>query len=367
MLTFQSLKKIATAALGSACVVSLSACGTMPTAAQLVGLDSASAKTTKCPVDSDTSFTGTVRIAWQAIPNADLIVKDKGLLEACLPKATIKWNQFSSGGDVIQAFGSDSLDIGLAGSSPAVQASSAPLNLSVQVVWIHDIIGEAESLVAHTSGSGATGKVTSIEGLSGKNIAVPFGSTSHFSLLNALSQAGMDATSVNLINLAPDKMAAAWTRGEIDAAWVWDPVLSKLSADGGSVVTSSAETAKKGAATYDMELASTSFIKKYPDVMKTWTAVEDYAAHQIASNPKDSAESVSSQIGNTPEEALAQFKGYTYPDATAQSKLFDTSLPKVLAATATFLKDQGTIDATKANYDGALYRDALKAVAAAGQ
>ncbi|MBU6279626.1 MAG: hypothetical protein KGN78_10315, partial [Actinomycetales bacterium] len=70
-----------------------------------------------CPLgDPDDSITTTVRIAYQNIPNGDLIVKDQQILENCMPNATITWNVFSSGGDVLQAYGAGSVDIGLTGS-----------------------------------------------------------------------------------------------------------------------------------------------------------------------------------------------------------------------------------------------------------
>ncbi|KFJ04474.1 taurine ABC transporter substrate-binding protein [Bifidobacterium subtile] len=342
-------------AVSAMLVGSLGACGAMQKADQLSGASNASSE--KCPVTVNKEAKGTIRIAWQAIANADLVVKDRKLLEACIPNATIQWNQFNSGGDVVQAFGSRSVDIGLAGSSPAVKSVSAPLNLKVKVLWIHDIIGEAESLVAHNSSA------KSIKDLAGKNIAVPFGSTSHFSLLSALSQAGMDSSSVHLINLDPDKMAAAWGRGEIDAAWVWDPVLSKLKADGGSVVTSSAATAKNGAATFDMELVSDDFIKANPSAVETWTAVENYAIGLIASDPDNAADSISAQLGNSPKDVKVQFKGYSYPDAAEQSKIFSDQLPGIFKATAQFLKGQGDLDAVNADYAPALYTTAIDAVA----
>ncbi|WP_163231658.1 ABC transporter substrate-binding protein [Bifidobacterium aerophilum] len=352
------IRRAAAALLAGATLTGVTACAKMPTADELVG-NTSGATVTACPVESakNEKFTGTVRIAWQAIPNADLIVKDKGLLEACLPNATIQWSQFNSGGDVIQAFGSNSLDIGLAGSSPAVRAASAPLNLPVKVVWIHDIIGDAESLVARG------GDYQSIKDLAGKNIAVPFGSTSHFSLLSALHNAGMNETSVHLINLDPDKMSAAWTRGEIDAAWVWDPVLSTLKADGGTIVTSSAATAKTGSATYDMELATDAFIKANPDVMETWTAVENYATGLISSDEASSAESISTILGNSVDDVKQQFAGYTYPQAKDQSDIFHGQLPGIFKATAEFLKTQGSLDTVSGDYSSVLYTDAIDAVA----
>ena len=139
-----------------------------------------SAGGTECPFEADPSVTSTVRIAYQNIPNGDLVVKDQRMLENCMPNAKITWNKFDSGGDVIQAFGSNSADLGLIGSSPATKALSAPLNIPMKVIWVHDVIGKAESLAVKDKA------ITDIKQLKGKTIAVAFSSTAHYSLLQAL-------------------------------------------------------------------------------------------------------------------------------------------------------------------------------------
>lgn len=347
--------KVLSALAAGAAVLALGACGQMKTADQVAGNVSATAQGSACPVAVNNDFSGTVRVGWQAIPNADLVVKDQKLLESCLPKATIQWSQFNSGADVLQAFGAKSLDIALLGSSPSVKAVSAPLNLPVQVVWVNDVIGEAESLVTQVQG------VTSITGLKGKTIAVPFGSTSHFSLLSALSDAGLTESDVKLVNLDPDKMPAAWERKEIDAAWVWDPVLSKLKDSGGTVVTSSAETAKTGAPTYDLEIAAKDFVSANPSVLETWTAAEDHAVKQLKQNDEKAIESIAVQLNVTPDQVKQQVKGYTYLDASEQATTFG-ELPGVFSKTAAFLKSQGGLDAVADSYDSALYADAITKV-----
>ena len=48
---------------------------------------------------------------------------------------------------------------------------------------------------------------------------------SHYSLLAALEDAGVDADDVNIIDAEPDDIYAAWTHGDIDGAYVWNPNL----------------------------------------------------------------------------------------------------------------------------------------------
>lgn len=294
----------------------------------------------ECPWQADESVTATARIGYQNIPNGDLIVKDLGLLEACMPNAKVTWSNFASGGDVVQAYGADSVDIGLMGSSPATIALSEPLNLPISVIWIHDVIGDAESLVVRDD------SIQDLEGLRGRTIAVPFSSTAHFSLLQALEDAGVDSRKdVKLINLEPEKMPSAWQGGQIDAAWVWDPVLTELRSSG-HVVLSSADTAEAGKPTYDLGTASNAFIEANPEFMKQWATAQDYAVQMIAEEPEKAAESVAVELGVTPDEAAALFEGYTYLRAEEQAspEALGGKLAEDLRTTAQFLVAQGGIN-----------------------
>jgi taurine transport system substrate-binding protein len=296
----------------------------------------------ECPFPADESVTSTVRIAYQNIPNGDLVVKDQQMLENCMPNAKVTWNKFDSGGDVIQAFGSNSADIGLIGSSPATKALSAPLNIPMRVIWIHDVIGKAESLVVKDPA------VADIKQLKGKTIAVAFSSTAHYSLLQALQDAGMDpAKDVAIVNLSPDKMPSAWEGGQIDAAWVWDPTLSELLASDGRILVSSADTAKAGKPTYDLGAATTSFIDANPAFMAAWAKAQNAAVGQIADKPDDASVSIGAVMGISPDDVKKQFAGYQYLPAKEQASpdYLGGKLAKDLQDTAGFLLKQGGITA----------------------
>lgn len=304
------------------------------------GRSATSSGAAKCPWSPDKSVTATARIAYQKIPNADLVVKDLSLLEACMPNAKIKYSNFASGGDVVQAYGANSIDVGLMGSSPATIALSEPLNLPISVVWIQDVIGTAESLVVRDK------KVTDLKGLKGGTIAVAFGSTAHFSLLQALQDAGMDpARDVKLVNLAPEKMPSAWQGGQVDAAWVWDPVLTQLKKTG-QVVLSSEDTAKAGKPTYDLGTASNAFVQKNPGFMKQWVKAQDYGVKMIRDKPEKAAESISVELGVDPAAAQKLFAGYQYLPAAQQadSDHLGKKMGQDLSMTAKFLFAQGSID-----------------------
>jgi taurine transport system substrate-binding protein len=293
----------------------------------------------------------TLRIGYQAIPNGDAIVRQNKWLEDALKdkNVTVEWKQFESGGDVNTAFVAGDLDIGLAGSSPVTKGLSEPLNIPYQVPWIFDVIGTAESLVVSNKSG-----ITDLKGLEGKKIGTPFGSTSHFSLLAALEQAGVDPAKVDIIDLEPPDIQAAWERGDIDGAYVWLPVLADLRKDGKVLITS-ADLAKAGKTTADLAVVSNDFATNHSDIVQIWADQEARAVDLWNSDPKAASEAIGAALNLDPAEAESQAKELIWLDAKQQSSAEYLGTPDAPGAfaqnlldAATFLKTQDAIDAVPA-------------------
>ncbi|MEU5951257.1 glycine betaine ABC transporter substrate-binding protein [Streptomyces sp. NPDC047525] len=285
-----------------------------------------------------------VRIAYQAIPNADLVVKNHRLLEKALPEAEVKWVKFDSGADVNTAVIAGSVDFALAGSSPVTKGLSAPLNIPYKVLWIHDVIGENEALVAKKG-------IGSVKALKGKKIATPFGSTAHYSLLAALDSAGLKASDASLVDLQPQDALAAWQRGDIDAAYVWTPTLTDLKKDGKVLVTSR-QLAEQGKPTADLGVVTDAFAAEHPKIVDAWLKAEDQAVKLAKSDPDKAADAIGAELNLSPEAArkqLAQLVLLTADQQRGADYLGRPGAPGALAGNlhdaAGFLKAQKAIDA----------------------
>jgi taurine transport system substrate-binding protein len=293
----------------------------------------------------------TITIGYQAIPNGDLIVKSEGYLEEAFPDTEIEWTLFDSGGSVNEAIVAGSIDIGLAGSSPVSRGLSS--GIEYQVPWIHDVIGEAESLVVNPD-SGAS----SVEDLAGLTIATPFASTAHFSLLAALDAAGVDDTDVDIIDAEPDDIYAAYTRGDIDGAYVWNPNLASIIGDGGEVLITSAELAEDGDTTYDLGVVSNEFAEEFPDAVQTWVDAQDEAVRLIQDDPDAAAEAIAGELNLEPEDVIPQLEGLIFLNAGEQAtpEFLGGGLAENLLAAAEFNLEQGEIEevAPADAYDGAV-------------
>jgi taurine transport system substrate-binding protein len=283
-----------------------------------------------------------LRIGFQVIPNGAPIVKNKRWLEDALG-IPVEWSQFDSGANVNRAIAAGSVDIGLAGSSPVSNGISS--GLPYRVAWIYDVIGDAEQLVVKKDRG-----VNDVAGLKGKKVAAPFGSTTHYSLLTTLEKSGLGVKDVDVLDLEPDDIVAAWQRDDIDAAWVWNPGLAKLKKDG-KVLVSSAQLAKEGTLTGDLGIVASSFAEKYPDVVAEWIKQEDRAVKYYRENPNEAAKAVAAEFNISQQEAVSQMKDLIWLDASEQltPEYLGTpgkpgQLAQQLTKTAKFLKAQKLID-----------------------
>ena len=267
----------------------------------------------------------------------------------------VTFRKLDSGADVIRALASGSVQLGEAGSSPIAAGLSQGLDISL--FWVLDNINDAEALVAR-NGSG----VTSIAALKGRKIGVPFVSTSHFHTLVALQAAGVNPNDVKIVNLRPPEVAAAWTRGDIDATYIWDPVLAKVK-QSGTVLTTSGRVAKEsGKATFDGFVVSRKFARENPEFVARFVKVlaaadADYRAHTAAwqaGSPQVAA--VAKVSGANAQDVPASLALYAFPTPAEQASPTwlgggaQSGAAKSLAATAAFLKSQGTIQAVLADY-----------------
>ncbi len=283
-----------------------------------------------------------LRIGYQVIPNGAPIVKNQRWLEETLG-IPVEWQQFDSGANVNRAVAAGSVDVGLAGSSPVANGISS--ELPYKVAWIYDIIGDAEQLVVKKDSG-----VQDVAGLKGKKVAAPFGSTTHYSLLTTLSQSGLDSEQVDVIDLEPEDIVAAWDRGDIDAAYVWNPSLAKIKKDG-EVLMSSARLAEQGTVTGDLGIVRTEFAEQYPDVVTEWIKQEDRAVRLVKDDPERAAAIVAEEFNISTKEALSQMKGLIFLTAAEQAtpEYLGTGeepgeLAKQLTDTAKFLAAQKLID-----------------------
>ncbi len=295
----------------------------------------------------------TVTFAYQDMMNPFRWVQQTGEIE----KATgykINWRQFGGGGDVIRAMASGDVAIGEVGSTGVATAISQ--GMDVELFWILEDIASAEALVAR-NGSG----VNTIADLKGKKVGTPFVSTSHFQLLYALQKAGLKPTDVQILNMRPPEIAAAWGRGDLDATFIWDPVLSTVKKNG-KVLTTSGDICKQGACTFDGLVVSKKFAAENPAFMVALVKAIGKADADYRANPKTwtgdaaKAAAVAKWSGGKPEDVGDAMALYGFPSLKDQASPAwlgggaDGAAAKALAQQANFLKEQGRLQSVAPDF-----------------
>lgn len=293
------------------------------------GADSATDSST---ASADGDLPDKVIIATLEMPNDEGIAKAEGYFEDEMG-VPVEIVQFESGKAINQAMVSGAVDFGLTGSGSAVLGIAS--GIPIEMIWIHETLGSVEALAAKSALN-----ATSLEDLKGKNIGVPFASTAHYSLLRAITASGFEETDFTLIDLQPSDIFAAWQRGDIDAAYVWEPTLSELLADG-NIVLHSGDVAEMGYMTANVEIVHSEFGEAYPEIVAKYIAAVDKAVTLYREDPDQAIAIIAEQLNITEESAKLQMEGQNWISAEEQLDAANLGTSEAVGAMAATMLDMG--------------------------
>lgn len=260
--------------------------------------------------------------------------------------ATVDWRKFDSGSSIVRALASGDVQIGNLGSSPL--AVAATQQVPIEVFLLASKLGNSEALVVKKS-------ISKPQDLIGKRIAVPFISTTHYSLLSALKHWGIKPGQVQIINLQPPAIIAAWQRGDIDGAYVWAPAVNELEKEG-KVLTDSSQVGEWGAPTLDVWVVRKDFAEKHPEIVKAFAKSAIDAQQPYIANPDawlKQADNISklSRLSGVPDaDVPGLVKGNIYLTAVQQAQELNGPVNKAIVDTARFLKEQGKVPTAGTDY-----------------
>lgn len=292
-----------------------------------------------------------------------------GIANGDLAKKTgwnIEFRRFDSGADIFAAIASGDVQIGDVGSSPFAAAVSK--GIDVKAFYISSVSRDGEALVVRPD-------IKSPADLRGKKLAAAPVSTDHYQLLAVLKQEGISEKETQVIAIPQPEIVAAWKRGDIDGAFVWDPALSELKKNG-KVLLTAGQVADRGAPTFSALVVTGKFAKANPDFLGQYVRLIDGYTTSYLSNPvgwgpeSENAKAIAKLQGGTAAENSEQLKTTVVPplDEQASDKWLGggdkSAVAKILKDTAGFLKDQKKITTIKDSYASAAdpqYADAAKA------
>ena len=245
-----------------------------------------------------------VRIALQPIPQfAPLYVaKEKGWLqeEFLRQGAIVKWSSFPAGSPMNEWFASGEQDICLMGDAPAIIGRAAGMDTR--------IIGRTSS--GPTALAVIVGKhspISSPRDLRGRKVATFKGSHAHHLLTLVLRNGGMTTDDIRIVDIPQGDIAGALEKGEIDAAAVREPLITRLSDQGTARVLADGTGLKKGIL---VSVATKPFIDRNPVLVRKFLEVYERGREYIRENPREAARLLSGEMNLPPrqlERVLARF------------------------------------------------------------
>ena len=281
-----------------------------------------------------------ITVGYLNLVNAQLVTKHLGLIAKEMPGVDIKYVKIGGGGDMLRAIAGNDVDFGGLGNPPT--AIGVTRGLPIKGIMVINMLDYVEAMVVRTSKN-----IKSLKDLKGKTVAVPFGSTTHYLLLQALKDDDVDPASMKILDLAPSDIIAAWSRGDLDAAWFWEPNLDKAVKDGGHIFMTSGLMEKRGYPTWDIGVVMNAFADKYPDYVEKFVKAECAGIDFWLKNPGQTAEIIAEELSLPLADATRMMNGTTMVPCDQQltGQYLGTSAKKgqfvdTLVATADFLVKQ---------------------------
>lgn len=252
-----------------------------------------------------------IRFATQPIPQYApiFVAKQKRWLEEELAKVgarpTLKWSSFAAGPPINESFAAGQQDIGFLGDTPAIIGKSAGIN--TRIIGLTSTGPKALAVVVP-----ARSGIRSPRELKGKKVAVVKGSYAHHLLVLVLQKGGLTVNDIELINLSQADIATAIVNGNIDAAAIWEPLITKLEGQGAVRVIADGTGIKKGALVI---IATNDFVSKRREQAQAVLRAYQRGARFIKSNPREAAQLIASDINIPPDSLAKVFAKFDYQPA----------------------------------------------------
>jgi NitT/TauT family transport system substrate-binding protein len=226
---------------------------------------------------------------------------------------------FSSLYDADRAFSQGRIDV--LGTTLFDALRIADEGVALRVVLVIDYSNGADGVVASQG-------ITSIPQLKGKRVAVEVGAINHFVLLSALDRAGLRESDVTLVNMSVEEAAKSLALGKIDAAALWEPLLSEqASAAGAQKLFTSAEIPGQIA---DVLVVRQDLAEQRPADVANLAIGWEQALQIWRTRPQEVEGVMAQSMNMTPDDLKANFGGLELVDLDHNRQLFDPANPQSL-------------------------------------
>lgn len=243
-----------------------------------------------------------VRFAWAGGPRIWILGQiDKSFDKAF--EAPVKWVEFTSGAEVLSLFAANEIDIARFGNNPAIAGMSR--GLPIEIIGLEGLVATSEELMVKP-------EINQVQDLVGKTVAFPPNSTAQFALEAALEIAKVDKSTVRLLPLKPAEIVAAWTRGDIDAAYVWAPFSLEIEKQGAHSIYQTIDLKQNGIIVYNNFVVRKAFAEQYPEIVTAFMRTYQDKVDEYQQNPEAAVEKLAKHLSLPAEQVRVSLSGIEY-------------------------------------------------------
>ncbi|KDR94854.1 sulfonate transport system substrate-binding protein [Peptoclostridium litorale DSM 5388] len=274
---------------------------------------------------------GKINISYVKLPlNVPSIVeKKKGMFEEEFGRDGIEvsFPEITQGSKMTQAVAAGSLDFcnALGGTSAILAAANG---VDIKVIGIYSRAPKAFTIMSRDAG------VKSMADLRGKKVAGPKGTILHQLLIAGVNEAGISMDDVEFINMGIAEAVAAMNSGNVDAALVAGPAVTKALSDGANIVTT-------GEGLLDATIvigASGKFINEHPDMVKRYMDVHSKSLDFMKENREETIEMAAQETGISMDDVEKMYEWYDFSPQISQKDIEE------LKKTQDFLIQNGMLE-----------------------
>jgi sulfonate transport system substrate-binding protein len=214
-----------------------------------------------------------IRLDWATYNPVSMVLKERGLLEKEFAKdgIAIRWVQTLGSNKALEFLNASSIDFG---STAGAAALVSKINGNpIKSIYVYSR-PEWTALVTKDS------KITRIEDLKGKRVAVTRGTDPHIFLVRALQSVGLTEKDITPVLLQHPDGKTALIRGDVQAWAGLDPMMAQAEVEDGARLF----FRKPEANTWGVLNVREAFLKEHPDLVQRVLAVYEEARKYSLAN-----------------------------------------------------------------------------------
>lgn len=242
-----------------------------------------------------------IRLDYAYYNPSSLVLREFGWLEEDLADEGIgvEWVLSQGSNKANEFLRSNAVDFGSTAGAAALQAKAN--GSPIQTVYIYSK-PEWTALVVR-----GDSPITSVADLQGKRIAATLGTDPYFFLLQALHEAGLSASDVEVVNLQHADGRLALERGQVDAWAGLDPHMAQTELEQGSRLL----YRNINFNSYGFLNARTAFLTEHPAYVERVLNAYERARQWILENPDEAAQILADEAGLSLEVAKLELNERT--------------------------------------------------------